>query len=328
MIFLYETYSDDLPYVLNEFLGYLSTIKGKSINTVNGYKVDLRLFLKYILKQKQKLNLEVEDIQIQDVDEDIIKNIRLGDIYSFINYVTQARGNSTHARARKVAAIKAFFIYLERKTNIITNNPAKDLESPKISKRQPVYLTLEQSKDLLESVFGTVVGRNKERDFAILSIFLNCGLRLSELVGIDISRIKEDTLTVIGKGNKERTVYLPPICINSIKSYINVRPTPIIGSEDALFLSEQRRRINKRTVEKLVKKYAEFAGLDSTKYTPHKLRHTAATLMYKHGGVDIRALQQILGHESISTTQIYTHIDDDQLRKAVKSNPLANFNVK
>lgn len=325
---MYETYSDDLPYMLNEFLGYLSTIKGKSINTIEGYKVDLRLFLKYSLKQKTKSQEEVENINISNIDEEFIKNIRLGDIYSFMNYINTARKNSSCARARKVAAIRAFFSYLERRTNIISDNPAKDLESPKINKRQPVYLSLDQSKDLLESVFGTVVGRNKERDFAILSLFLNCGLRLSELVGINISKIKEDTLTVIGKGNKERTVYLPPLCISSIDSYKEVRPTPLIGNEDALFLSEQKKRINKRTVEKLVKKYVEFAGLDSEKCTPHKLRHTAATLMYKHGGVDIRALQQILGHESISTTQIYTHVDDDQLRKAVKSNPLANLSIK
>ncbi|WP_048569501.1 tyrosine recombinase XerC [Clostridium cylindrosporum] len=313
--------------MLTEFLGYLSTIKGKSPNTVEGYKIDIRLFLKFVLKQKHRLTSDVEGVSIRDIDDEFIKNIRLGDIYSFMNYVNTTRGNSPYARARKVSSIRVFFTYLERRVKLITDNPAKDLESPKINKRHPVYLTLNESKDLLESVFGTVVGRNKQRDFAMLTLFLNCGLRLSELVGIDISRIKEDILTVIGKGNKERTVYLPPICVNSINSYLQERPIPITGHEDALFLSEQRRRINKRTVEKLVKKYAEFAGLDSTKYTPHKLRHTAATLMYKHGGVDIRALQQILGHESISTTQIYTHVDDEQLRKAAKSNPLANFNL-
>lgn len=322
---MYESYSEDLPYMLNEFLGYLSTIKGKSKNTINGYKVDLRLFLKYTYKQKNKLSIEIEEILISDIDEDFIKNIRLGDIYSFMNYVGTKRKNSSYARARKTAAIRAFFSYLEKKTNIISNNPAKDLESPKINKRQPIYLTLNESKDLLESVFGTVTGRNKERDFAILALFLNCGLRLSELVGINISKIKEDTLTVIGKGNKERTVYLPPICITSINNYLKVRPTAIDEDQDALFLSQSKRRINKRTVELLVKKYIELSGLDKTKYTPHKLRHTAATLMYKHGEVDIRALQQILGHESISTTQIYTHIDDEQLRKAAKSNPLADF---
>ncbi|MEF9951201.1 MAG: tyrosine recombinase XerC [Clostridium sp.] len=318
---------NDIPYILNEYLGYLSTIKGKSPNTVEGYKIDLRLFLKYIYKHRNHLETPVENVCVKTIDDEFIKSITLSDIYSFIGYVSNMRGNSVSARARKIAAIKGFFNYLENKRKLITDNPAKDLESPKSVKRHPIYLTLDESKDLLESVFGTVVGRNKERDFCILALFLNCGLRLSELVGINISSIKGDTLTVIGKGNKERTVYLSPICINSINSYIPLRPRPKVGFEDALFISEQKKRINKRTIEILVKKYAEYAGLDATKYTPHKLRHTAATLMYKHGGVDIRALQQILGHESVATTQIYTHIDDDQLRKAVKSNPLAELEI-
>lgn len=322
---MYESYSDDLPYALNEFLGYLSTIKGKSENTIEAYKIDLRLFLKYMYKKKNKLDIEIEKTPIDDIDEEFIRSIRLGDIYSFMNYINTSRKNSSYARARKSSSIRVFFDYLERKTNILSENPAKDLETPKINKRHPVYLTLEESKDLLESVFGTVIGRNKERDFAILALFLNCGLRLSELVGINISKIKGDTLTVIGKGDKERTVYLPPICINSIENYLKVRPTPKPEYKDALFLSQCKKRINKRTVEKMVKNYVELSGLDKNKYTPHKLRHTAATLMYKHGEVDIRALQQILGHENISTTQIYTHVDDEQLRKAVKSNPLANF---
>ncbi|CCJ33824.1 Probable integrase/recombinase [Caloramator australicus RC3] len=193
------------------------------------------------------------------------------------------------------------------------------MESPKINKRHPVYLTLEQSKRLLDSIKG----RNKERDFAIITLFLNCGLRLSELVSIDISKIKGDTLTVVGKGNKERTVYLNKACIKAINSYLAVRPKDGVVDKDALFLSERKKRIDKRTVEKLVKKYIVSAGLLNDKYTPHKLRHTAATLMYKYGKVDIRALQHILGHESVSTTQIYTHIDDEILRDAVKSNPLS-----
>ncbi|MEG0331352.1 MAG: tyrosine recombinase XerC [Clostridium sp.] len=318
---------NEIPYILNEYLGYLSTIKGKSPNTVEGYKTDLRLFIKYVYKFRNSLETPLENVCVKNVDDNFIKSITLSDIYSFIGYVNNTRHNSAAARARKTASIRGFFNYLENKRRLIVDNPAKDLESPKSVKRHPIYLTLDESKDLLESVFGTVVGRNKERDFCILALFLNCGLRLSELVGINISSIKGDILTVIGKGNKERTVYLSPICLNSISAYLSIRLKPLPGFEDALFLSEQRKRINKRTVELLVKKYAEYAGLDSNKYTPHKLRHTAATLMYKHGGVDIRALQQILGHESVATTQIYTHIDDDQLRTAVKSNPLANLNI-
>lgn len=312
-------FDENLPCILNDFLGYLYTVKGKSLNTIDGYKVDLRLFLKYIKKIKNNLKNEIDDIDISDIDIELIKQINLNDIYSFINYVSIKRQNSTYARARKIAAIRSFFNYLETKAKIIKENPARELESPKINKRHPVYLTLEQSKRLLDSIKG----RNKERDFAIITLFLNCGLRLSELVSIDISKIKGDTLTVVGKGNKERTVYLNKACIKAINSYLAVRPKDGVVDKDALFLSERKKRIDKRTVEKLVKKYIVSAGLLNDKYTPHKLRHTAATLMYKYGKVDIRALQHILGHESVSTTQIYTHIDDEILRDAVKSNPLS-----
>lgn len=314
-----DIYDPDIPPLLNEFLGYLTTIKGKSPNTFSGYKVDLRLFLKYMKKLKLKLKEDVEEIDIFDLDEDFIKGIRLGEIYSFINYITLKRDNSNYARARKIAAIRAFFLYLETKAKIIKDNPARDLESPKINKRHPVYLTLSESKELLK----TIDGRNKERDYAIITLFLNCGLRLSELISINVSKIKGDTLTVIGKGNKERTVYLNSACIKAINNYCAVRSNENVIDSDALFLSERKRRIEKSTIQKLVKKYIKNAGLYNDKFTPHKLRHTAATLMYKHGNVDIRALQQILGHESISTTQIYTHIDDERLRKAVKSNPLS-----
>jgi site-specific recombinase XerD len=265
--------------------------------------------------------IKIEDINIEDINEEFLRNIRLGDLYSFINYITIKRDNSTYARARKTASIKSFFLFLETKLKIIKDNPARELETPKISKRHPVYLTLDQSKSLLNKIDG----RHKERDFAIIVLFLNCGLRLSELVGIDISKIRGDTLTVIGKGNKERTVYLNDACIKVIGDYLLVRPKEEAKDKDALFLSERNTRINKRTVELLVKKYTKRAGLYDDKYTPHKLRHTAATLMYKYGNVDIRALQQILGHESVSTTQIYTHIDDEKLREAVKSNPLAGI---
>lgn len=319
-----DIYEDDIPIILNDFLGYLYTIRGKSPNTIAGYKVDLKLFLKFMKKTKRKINTDnIEEIDILDLDEEFIKSVRLGDLYSFVNYITLKRNNSTYARARKIAAIKSYYNYLETKLKIIKENPARELETPKISKRHPVYLSLEQSKDLLAAIDG----RNKERDYAIIVIFLNCGLRLSELVGINISRINKDTLTVIGKGNKERTVYLNPACIRAIENYLQLRPKDGIqkDNEDALFLSERKRRIDKSTIEKLVKKYIlSTTGLLSTKFTPHKLRHTAATLMYKYGNVDIRALQEILGHESVATTQIYTHLDDDKLRQAVNSNPLAN----
>jgi site-specific recombinase XerD len=313
-------YDENLPDILNEYLGYLFTVRGKSINTIKGYKYDLCMLLKYLKKKKFNLKDSLDDITIKDIDENFMNEIKLMDLYSFITFITVEKENSSYARARKTAAIKSFFNFLYSKAKVIESNPASELESPKISTRHPVYLTLNQSKKLLNTV-NAVDGRNKERDYAIITLFLNCGLRLSELVGINISKIKGDILTVIGKGNKERTIYLNNACLKAIESYMNVRPKD--AESDALFLSERKSRINKRTVEVIVKKYTKAAGLYDDKYTPHKLRHTAATLMYKYGNVDIRALQQILGHESVSTTQIYTHVDDEQLREAVKSNPLS-----
>ncbi|WP_035165597.1 tyrosine recombinase XerC [Caloramator sp. ALD01] len=323
---IWSIYDKECPIILNDFLAYLINVKAKSYNTVLGYKVDLKLFLKYIKYIKNIPNnteITVDEVNINDIDVEFIKSITLYDIYSFINYITLERQNSSYARARKTAAIRAFFNYLETKVKLISENPAKELESPKISKRHPVYLTLEQSKKLI----NVIDGKHKERDYAMIMLFLNCGLRLSELVGIDIDKIKGDILTVIGKGNKERTVYLNQACIEAINRYLAVRPVDA-KDEKALFLSERKTRINKRTVEIIVKKYIEKAGLGNEKYTPHKLRHTAATLMYKYGNVDIRALQQILGHESVSTTQIYTHIDDEKLRMAVNANPLSNITVE
>lgn len=316
--------SANAPERLNEFLNYLSVIKGKSHNTVAGYKIDLTMFFRF-LKVHRGLcprNLDYKEIPICDINDDFIKSVKLPDLYAFLSFVENDRDNSSYARARKVAAIKSFFKYLYSKAKILQENPAFDLETPKISKRNPIYLTLNESKNLLGSVDEKY--KHNKRDFCIITLFLNCGLRLSELCSIDISRIKEDTLTIVGKGNKERTVYLNKACLNAISEYMEERAYLKVAPEhrDALFISERKARINKRTVEIIVKKYIKISGLDSSKYTPHKLRHTAATLMYKYGNVDIRSLQKILGHENISTTQIYTHVDDDRLREAINSNPL------
>jgi integrase/recombinase XerD len=316
---------NQIPVQVNNFLNYLRTIRGKSENTIYNYKIDLSLLFRFmkLYKGLVKKDEDFDDIFIGDVDNKFIENISLEDLYAFLSFVENYRHNGNYSRARKVATIKSFYKYLSSKAKIITYNPAIELESPKIYSRNPVHLSLTESKDLLK----VVDGENKERDYCILMIFLNCGLRLSELVGIDISKIKDDTLSIIGKGNKERTVYLNDACLIAIKKYLPVRNLRVENvcsdvDKDALFLSRKNKRISKRTVEVLVKKYVKKANLDSDKYTPHKLRHTAATLMYKYGNVDIRSLQQILGHESVSTTQIYTHIDDDKLREAVKSNPL------
>lgn len=315
---------EDIPPRLNEFLSYLNVIRGKSLNTIAGYKVDLTMFFRFIKSYKGMIYdaTVFENININDINDNFIKNIKLPDIYAFLSYVENQRNNSSYARARKVAAIRAFFKYLNTKTKVLDENPAADLETPKISKRNPVYLTLEESKGLINSIDDC--DKHPKRDFCIITLFLNCGLRLSELCSINMSSIKEDTLTVIGKGNKERTIYLNKSCLKAISEYLTERSSMEIKYDhrDALFISERKGRINKRTVELIVKKYIGAAGLDKSKYTPHKLRHTAATLMYKHGNVDIRSLQKILGHENIATTQIYTHVDDEKLREAVNANPL------
>lgn len=323
---LNNVYDPELPECLNNFLNYLGTIRGKSENTMAGYKFDLTLFFKFLLLYKRQISdkTDFENIKINKIDYEFIRSIRLPDLYAFISFSENYRNNGNYARARKVAALKSFYKYLYNKEKIINDNPAEELESPKIDKRNPIYLTLNESKALLKAIDG----KNKERDYCIITLFLNCGLRLSELCSIEVSKIKGDTLTVIGKGNKERTIYLNKSCLTAIHDYIAVRNTLIdkLVDKDALFISRNYRRINKRSVELLVKKYINAAGFTNEKYSPHKLRHTAATLMYKYGNVDIRSLQKILGHENVSTTQIYTHVDDDKLREAVKANPLSGEN--
>lgn len=319
-----QAFDSDVPFEVNNFLNYLGTIRGKSKNTIYNYKIDLTLFFRFLKLYRGLVNKneDFDNIKINDIDNRFIETISLSDLYAFLSFTENYRNNSAYARARKVATLRSFFKYLTGKAKIIKENPTLELESPKINKRNPVYLTLDESKKLLHSIDGPFC----ERDYCIITLFLNCGMRLSELVSIDISKIKGDTLTIIGKGNKERTVYLNETCIRAIDAYL-VERNKIAGKihkedSDALFISRKLTRINKRTIELMVKKYVTKAGLSYEKFTPHKLRHTAATLMYKYGNVDIRSLQQILGHESVSTTQIYTHVDDEKLREAVKSNPL------
>lgn len=318
----YDLYDSTMPQRLIEFLNYLITIKNLSSKTVYNYKSDLKLLLRFLKKVKLRLKEDVSLIDISDIDDDFLRAITLTDMYMYLSYITMERKNGANARARKIASAKSFFKYLESKAKMLDQNPTRELESPKIEKRNPVYLTLEESKQFLNNISG----RYKERDLCIAIIFLNCGLRLSELIGISIPNIKDDMLTVVGKGNKERTIYLNNACIEAIDDYLKVRLEP--KDDDgkiALFLSNRGKRISEREVQKLLKKYFLEADLTAKKYTAHKLRHTAATLLYKHGNVDIRVLQKILGHESVSTTQIYTHVDEEQLRDAAKLNPLSDF---
>lgn len=320
--------TDGNPEFLNAFLDYTATILNKSPNTVKEYNYDLNRFLKYIkyhLKFTNEKNLDA--IDIHDMTLDMVDKITLEDIHSYLFYLANSFQSKPATRARKVSSIRVFFKYLSQK-HLIKDNPALNLETPKLGKRMPRYLSLDDSRKLL-SVANSEDDRNKERDYAIITLFLNCGMRLSELVGINIKDIdfNENKLNVIGKGNKERAIYLNKACINAINNYLAVRPKTGIksGSQDALFLSERLERISNRTVQYIVKKELLKAGLDTNKYSVHKLRHTAATLMYKYGNVDIRALQELLGHESISTTEIYTHVDNEQIRNAVEVNPLADY---
>ncbi|KNF08908.1 phage integrase family [Gottschalkia purinilytica] len=313
---------EDMPLLLEDFLVYIETIKGKSPNTAKEYYFDLRTFFRF-LKIRYRLvdkDTPFDDIDILDIDESIIRKVNLQDLYAFISFVDRNRDNKNYAKARKVASIRSFFKFLHSKLKVIDENPALELESPKTNTRHPVYLSLNEAERLLDAIEGPF----KERDYAIITLFLNCGLRLSELVSIDIDKIKGDILTVIGKGDKERTIYLNEACLYAIEKYLKVRPTEGLKDPNALFISKRKNRISDKTVQYLVKKYIQSAGLNTEKYSTHKLRHTAATLMYKYGNVDIRALQQILGHENVSTTQIYTHVDDERLRSAVKSNPLSS----
>lgn len=316
---------DANPDFLNSFLDYNITILNKSANSVKEYNYDISNFLKFIKSGKKN---DFKEIDISTMTINDIKSITLEDIHSYIAYLATSLNSKPTTRARKVSSIRIFFTYLTRKAKLIENNPAQDLETPKLGKRMPRYLTLDESKKLLE-IAQDENNRNNKRDFAITTLFLNCGMRLSELVGINISNINfsECKLNVIGKGNKERTIYLNKACINALNEYLECRPKVAVkyDSKDALFLSERKERISNRTVQTIIRKELLKAGLDINKYSVHKLRHTAATLMYQYGEVDIRALQELLGHESISTTEIYTHVDDIQIRNAVDSNPLANL---
>lgn len=320
---------DENPDFLNSFLDYTITILNKSPNSVKEYNYDIANFLKYMKKQfKLADEANCKDVKINDMTVDTLKRVTLQDIHGYVSYMARELKSSPATRARKISSIRVFFKYLTSKAKLLEVNPAQDLETPKLGKRMPKYLSLEESKKLLE-VTQNEDNRNNVRDYAIITLFLNCGMRLSELVGINISNIDftESKMTVIGKGNKERTIFLNKACMNAVTSYLSIRPHDKVknDSRDALFLSERKERISNRSVQDIVKKELGKAGLDTKKYSVHKLRHTAATLMYQYGDVDIRALQELLGHESISTTEIYTHVNDERVRDAVENNPLANF---
>ena len=329
-------YRTEAPPILREFLGYHKTIKSHSPRTVDEYFLDLRNFFRYMkqIKDPSCKDQELDEISILDIDINFVKKITLTDIYDYMNYLSRDRakfhnsdktkyGINSASRARKIATIRSFYNYLTNKVHLLDENPIKDIDSPKLPKSLPKYLTLNESLQLLE----TVDGKQKERDYCILTLFLNCGLRISELVGLNLNDIHEDTLRILGKGNKVRLLYLNDACLSALESYLAVR-RPIYGrDQNALFLSAQNSRISRSTVHNLVKKHLNAAGIDATQYSSHKLRHTAATLMLQNG-VDVRAVQEVLGHEHLNTTEIYTHIDNEGLRVAAKANPLSRVKPK
>jgi len=317
------------PSFLRDFLTYNETIKGKSSRSVEGYFIDLQNFFRYLLMVRgiADKNTDFLEIDISPISIEILKTVTITDLYAYLVFCKNERNNGPATRARKTSTLRIFFKYLSTQTHQIEENPALLLDAPKLKQSLPKHLSLEDSFELLNSVDGA----NKQRDYCILTLFLNCGLRLSELCALNLNSISSDgTLTVIGKGNKERMVYLNNACLDAINAYLQVRPNEGIPvtEKNALFLSRNHRRISTKTVQHIVKTYLEKSGLGNKGYSTHKLRHTAATLMYQHGNVDIRVLKDILGHANLGTTQIYTHVSDTQIKQAIDSNPLSNIKSK
>ncbi len=314
---------DLLPKSVNEYLRiYLSVTKGMSDLTVLEYASDLRTFFRFIVANEAHISPDELDAKydMSYIEIDRIKKITTYDILKFLEYCKDKLKNNATTRARKISSLKGYFGYISAKMKYIEVNPMDPVEAPKAKKSLPKYLTLEQSLELLESVDG----ENKERDYCILIIFLNCGLRVAEMASLNISDINfdEETMVVTGKGNKQRKIYLNRACVNAIKEYLKVRPRDSVKDRDALFISRLKSRMGRQAIQNMVYRYLKKIGLDSG-YSVHKLRHTAATLMYQHGGVDVLVLKEILGHENLSTTEIYTHLMDAQLKDAANKNPLS-----
>ena len=323
----------DCPQILRDFLTYHENIKGQSPLTINEYYLDLRMFFRFIklMRNDMPINADLECIDIRDVDLDFVRSITTSDIFDFLSYLANDRvlnpesaapehGISTSSRSRKLSAIKSFYKYLTVRTKQLSENPVADLEYPKLRKSLPKYLTMDQSAALLHAVSGP----NEKRDYAILMLFLNCGIRRSELVGLNLSDVYEDRIRVVGKGNKERIVYFGSACRKAIDAYLVERNKKVLTDNRALFGSRDSNRISVTAVHRLVKKALLQAGLDSTQFSAHKLRHTAATMMLS-GGVDVKTVQEVLGHENLNTTQIYTHIENTELKIAAEANPLSKL---
>lgn len=309
---------------LEEFLGYFQAIKGRSPGTIRQYRYDLVLFFRFLLKPNEHLQPEDEawkDIDLDVVDDAYLRTIKLSDLYAYVTWLAAARNTQPSTRARRISSLRTFFGYLTDKANVLEENIADRLESPKQIQRLPRHLSLDESRDLLNAA-AQADSRFSARDYCIITLFLNCGLRLTELCQINLSNIRDERLTVLGKGGKERTIYLNGACLAAIRNYLPERITPKPAHKDALFISRLGKRMQPRAVQQMIRKYMIASGLDPEQYSTHKLRHTAATLMYQYGEVDIRSLQAILGHSTVATTEIYTHIDDRRLHDAIDRNPL------
>lgn len=316
-------FQDESFPILKEYLYYQQTIRQKSVKTVDEYFLDLRTFFRFIKFHRHIVPADTmfDEIPIDDIDLAFLKKIDLNDAYEYMNYLQRERGNNASSRARKCSSLKGFFKYLTKKKHYLDSDPMDELEMPKKKKALPKYLTLEQSLELLNAIEGD----NRERDYAVITLFLNCGLRVSEMAGLNYTDIRSDnTIRVLGKGNKERVIYLNSACINAINDYMRVRPVDEVKDKNALFISRNHRRMSVKTIQAMVYKYLEKIGLSAQGYSCHKLRHTAATLMYQHGGVDVRVLKEVLGHENLGTTEIYTHLSSEQMKKAADANPLSN----
>ena len=315
-------YRREAPPIVRDFLVYHETIKGQSKATVDSYYLDLRTFLRYLKLSRGLVprDTELTDIAIDDLELDFFRQLSLSEVYEFMAYLSRDRALTASSRARMITSIKGLYNYLTIKTKQLAVNPVQDMDTPKLKKALPRYLSLEESQRLLMAVDG----KNKERDYCILCLFLNCGLRISEMVGLNLRDIHVDHLLIHGKGNKERIVYLNDSCCEAINGWLLVRRGIASAEKNAVFLSARRQRMSVDAVQVMVKKTLAKAGLDPSTYSTHKLRHTAATLMLQNG-VDVRTLQEVLGHESLNTTQIYTHIGNTELRSAAAANPLAGF---
>lgn len=325
------------PLILNDYLSYLKSIRALSEKTISEYRYDLINFIyfqilrKVYFNDKENLNNDIKDEKIninKSFNRSFINDINIQDMYSYISYLDNELNDNSSTRSRKISALRSFYKYLHQEIEIIDNNITEKLRNPKIQKRQPVYLTLSETELLLDTINKEKNEFLRNRDLAIVFTFLTTGMRLSELVSVDLKDIKDDHFSIVGKGNKERTIYLTKNCIDLIDNYIMIRKNYLKEIKvDALFISTRKNRISNRAVQSTVEKYLKRAGFDTRVYSTHKLRHTAATLMYKYGNVDIRALKDVLGHESVSTTQIYTHLDDEDLKNAVNKNPLSNLKI-